>query len=104
MPSFSYDVHAILALMGSRGVGTGAEAMPLRESKRGTDPCHTSIMGGPHSPGFSGGLWASDGESDSHRAFLFRHDVRMMVRRQLSEEKISTISIAWYLTTKSGGI
>src|SRR6266436_6213846 len=57
---------------GSRGVGTGAEAMPLRESKRGTDPCHTSIMGGPHSPGFSGGLWASDGESDSHRAFLFR--------------------------------
>jgi hypothetical protein len=48
--------------------------------------------------------WTSDGESASHRHFLFRQDVWMLFRRQISEEITSTISTAWYFTTKSGGM
>jgi len=48
--------------------------------------------------------WASDGESGSHRDFLFRPDMWTMVRRQISEKITPTISTAWYLTTKSDGM
>src|SRR6266853_2597425 len=43
--------------------------------------------------------WTSDGESASHRHFLFRQDVWMLFHRQISEEITSTISTAWYFTT-----
>jgi hypothetical protein len=48
--------------------------------------------------------WTSDGESGSHRHFLFRQDVWTMFHRQISKEINSTISIAWHFTTKSGGM
>jgi hypothetical protein len=48
--------------------------------------------------------WTSDGESGSYRDFPFRQDVWTMFRRQISEKISSTISTAWYFTTKSGGI
>jgi hypothetical protein len=48
--------------------------------------------------------WTSDGESGSYRHFLFRQDVWTMSRHQISEKISSTISMAWYFTTKSGGI
>jgi hypothetical protein len=44
--------------------------------------------------------WTWDGESSSHRDFLFRQDVWTMFRRQISEKITSTISMAWYFTTK----
>lgn len=48
--------------------------------------------------------WAADGESGSHHDFRFRHDVWTMLFHQSGEEITSIISIAWYFTTKSGGI
>ena len=48
--------------------------------------------------------WAADDESGSHHDFRFRHDVWTMLFRQIGERITSIISIAWYFTTKSGGI
>src|SRR5712664_2259359 len=48
--------------------------------------------------------WAADGESGSHHDFRFRHDVWTMLFHQIGEGIISIISIAWYFTTKSGGV
>ena len=47
---------------------------------------------------------AADGESGSHRDFLFRPHVWPRGRRQISERITSVISMAWHFTTKSGGI
>jgi hypothetical protein len=78
-----------------RDLTTGC-GVPLRRLKRG--PMELSA------PSRYATRWASDGESGSHRHFLFRQDVWTMFRRQISEEITSTISTAWYFTTKSGGI
>jgi hypothetical protein len=48
--------------------------------------------------------WASDGESGSHRIFLFQYDVWTMFYRQILEKTTSTILMAWYFITKSSGI
>src|SRR4029450_3350107 len=48
--------------------------------------------------------WTSDGERASHRSVLLRQDVWMMFRHQIREEITSTISMAEYCTTQSGGI
>jgi hypothetical protein len=48
--------------------------------------------------------WTSDGESASHRHVLLRQDVWMMCRHQIREEITSTISMAEYFPTPSGGI
>src|SRR5262245_53222887 len=55
-------------------------------------------------PDFVVDRWTSDGESSSHRHFLFRQAVWTMFRRQISKEIALTISMAWHFTTKSGGI
>ena len=47
---------------------------------------------------------AADGESGSHRDFLFRPHVWTRCRRQISERITSVISMACHFTTKSGGI
>jgi hypothetical protein len=48
--------------------------------------------------------WASDGESSSHRSYLFQDDVWAMFRRQICEKITLTVSMAWDFTTKSDGI
>ena len=64
----------------------------------------TSFQPTGHSPDLVVNRRTSDGESSSHRHFLFRQDVWTMFRRQISKEITLTISKVCHFTTKSAGI